>query len=740
MLNCTLRERWAVGLIVLAGMLGVCTPGHAQSVLNFQNAWTNTNNPLPVGNYATRVISGNAGSSAAIIAPGSGNAEVTLALLGQAIDNLDATVDSFNLVIQSTQQFQTNAASLVTIPTHINGNFTFPAGASGISSLNYNVTVLNNLNVATGLDVNQTINRTAAQGNLAVNAYNGPSMNLAAGTYNIRATLTLTGTGDPAPAGDGSQVLTDFFTNGPDGLITSFSAVPGGLGDSRSFINAPAARTKFGVDGSGVLVGIVEPGHAYTTHTSLAGRVVTVIGPAGVPAGATSLDSEHTLAVAGIIGSADANVAQAGVAPGVNIQSAAYTSYNGATSSARFRNATTALINAGATVINMSASTDISNPGADASSDGAWIDGQVNANPNLVFVKSSGNAEPLAGNSITAPGQAFNILTVGALNQNFTQRAAFSSYSHDGEPIKPDIVAPGEYILAPNSINTNGDGQVNDFSRGFLGEDYHRAGATTSDVTGTSFAAPHVAGVIALMQEYQMDNNGTHDADHRVLKAVLLNEANRTVTHNGGGAWAQAKTGSSSGQNLIVTRSLDTELGAGAADAMAALDLYSRTEARAADNNAQAHFNLTPVEEDRWWDLETVAANGTVNYLLSDDIDAHSMRATLTWDHNGAILPELELRLFHEGSDDFNVVGYDMANPDEDVLIAQTMNAGENVKLLEFYLPEYGPSENPGFYLQVLNNSATSTMYGLAFLAPEPGSLILLIACASAALCRRRAA
>jgi len=99
----------------------------------------------------------------------------------------------------------------------------------------------------------------------------------------------------------------------------------------------------------------------------------------------------------------------------------------------------------------------------------------------IVFVKSAGNQW---GGDITCPGSAFNIITVGASDDHGTVTtsddtvADFSSHgpTEDGRP-GLDIVARGVNIIMPA-----------------LGGGY-------ASSNGTSFAAPHVAGLAALILE-----------------------------------------------------------------------------------------------------------------------------------------------------------------------------------------------------------------------------------------------
>jgi hypothetical protein len=143
--------------------------------------------------------------------------------------------------------------------------------------------------------------------------------------------------------------------------------------------------------------------------------------------------------------------------------------------------------------------------------------------------------------SITPPGTAKNCLTVGASENNrsnFTlsyQQAfgypvdpiasdqmaddpdgivAFSSRgpTTDGR-IKPDVVAPGSYILSARSRATN--------SGGWARSDdplYYYIG-------GTSMATPLVAGCAALVREFLAQQHGLTNPSAALVKAMLINGA-----------------------------------------------------------------------------------------------------------------------------------------------------------------------------------------------------------------------
>lgn len=120
---------------------------------------------------------------------------------------------------------------------------------------------------------------------------------------------------------------------------------------------------------------------------------------------------------------------------------------------------------------------------------------------------AAGNVQPPATSCTTVdtPGNAYNILSVA----NWSVRGTISLSSCRGPTIglryKPDLAAPGTNITAPNY---NWEASV----------DY----ATYS---GTSMAAPHVAGSAALLRQAGVTNP-------LALKAVLLNTTDNTGWQN----------------------------------------------------------------------------------------------------------------------------------------------------------------------------------------------------------------
>ncbi|MEV7797326.1 S8 family serine peptidase [Streptomyces sp. NPDC087512] len=132
----------------------------------------------------------------------------------------------------------------------------------------------------------------------------------------------------------------------------------------------------------------------------------------------------------------------------------------------------------------------------------------------VLFVASAGNDG--GSGTVGAPGTADAALTVGAVGRD-DALAGFSSRGprEGGHAVKPDVTAPGVGIVAARAAGT---------STGTP------AGVRYTALSGTSMAAPHVAGAAALLAQAHPDWDGAR------LKAALMSSAKPVA---GQGAYEQ---------------------------------------------------------------------------------------------------------------------------------------------------------------------------------------------------------
>ncbi|WP_330345427.1 S8 family serine peptidase [Streptomyces longwoodensis] len=133
----------------------------------------------------------------------------------------------------------------------------------------------------------------------------------------------------------------------------------------------------------------------------------------------------------------------------------------------------------------------------------------LSAETGALFVVAAGNTG--TPSSIGSPGAADAALTVGAVD-SADRPAPFTSAGprHGDNALKPDLSAPGVDILAARSRLTDGSGPY-------------------TTLSGTSMAAPHVAGVAALLAEQHPDWSGARLKDALMSTSAPLDAPAYTV-------------------------------------------------------------------------------------------------------------------------------------------------------------------------------------------------------------------
>ena len=259
-----------------------------------------------------------------------------------------------------------------------------------------------------------------------------------------------------------------------------------------------------------------------------------------------------------------------------------------------------------------------------------------------VFVFSAGNSGP-ATNTVGGPATSYNVISVAALGsdtdaQPFNTVSSFSSRGRQnvfiptvsaisptgttivGGRIRIDIAAPGQNLtLAYYGGATGGNtGNTADGGSNFY----------SSNVAGTSFSAPTVAGGATLLVDVARQLSLANGTDGRVVKAVLMNSADKTS------GWTNNQTLSNG--VIRTTQAVDETVGTGRMNLAAAYQYYGNATSTRG-NTTVSPTNAVSVM-DRGYDLATAiqGANlpaSTNDYKLASIASGtgSSLTVTLTW-------------------------------------------------------------------------------------------------------------
>jgi serine protease AprX len=242
-------------------------------------------------------------------------------------------------------------------------------------------------------------------------------------------------------------------------------------------IRAHYTRNTIGLMGTGVKVGQIESSNPDKEDLELAHLTITT----NDSLLAYSPDVHATRVAIILAGKSN------GVAPDVSYFSTR------ATNEAEFYSGMEWLADQGVNVTNMSAGLSASTSCGYYTSMDKWVD-HLAMNHSMHFVKSAGNQT--CGLYITTPGMAYNGVTVGAIHKNTEPDTGepywaddqfadnYSSWAQHEAGHKPNVTAPGT-------------------------TDWLNADRTALDA-GTSYSAPHVAGVVDARWSYYIVNNSRY--------------------------------------------------------------------------------------------------------------------------------------------------------------------------------------------------------------------------------------
>lgn len=265
---------------------------------------------------------------------------------------------------------------------------------------------------------------------------------------------------------------------------------------STGTIGVPAFRLQTKMTGKGIIVAVIDS-EVSITHPSLKGRIVQKENYTKEPWGNPG---SHGTAVAGII--ASNNKRYMGVAPEATIYNYKVLAARKSLNSDDFGGslAIQQALEDGAHIANCSWGTGKAGNGTSREAracNEAWTLG-------MTIVKSAGNKGPKA-KTLTSPADADGIIVVGSTDQKGSSVQTYSSRGPTPKgKVRPHLVAPG---------GTRSKGLTSCLTGGGFG----------NCGNGTSYAAPHIAGVLALL--IQQNTELTPD-DQRDLLLTLCSVFN----------------------------------------------------------------------------------------------------------------------------------------------------------------------------------------------------------------------
>ncbi|MEU9147087.1 S8 family serine peptidase [Streptomyces sp. NPDC048349] len=262
-------------------------------------------------------------------------------------------------------------------------------------------------------------------------------------------------------------------------------------------VNAPAAWAA-GYDGKGTKVAVLDTG-TDLGHPDLEGRVVA---SKNFTDSDTNTDRQghgtHTISTVGGSG-AESGGAKKGVAPGAGLLSGKVLDDAGHGLDSWIIAGMEWAVASKADVVSMS----LGDPSRTACDDPLAAAAERLSQQGPLFVVAAGNSGP-GNNTVSSPGCAAGVLTVGAVDRDDTT-AVFSSRGPAGlrHALKPEIAAPGVGISAAAAGG--------------------RGVYAYQGMSGTSMATPHVAGAAAIVKQRHPDWSAQQ------IKAALVGSADTAV-------------------------------------------------------------------------------------------------------------------------------------------------------------------------------------------------------------------
>jgi T5SS/PEP-CTERM-associated repeat protein len=356
--------------------------------------------------------------------------------------------------------------------------------------------------------------------------------------------------------------------------------------------------------------------------------------------------------------------------------------------------------------------------------DSILFEGNQTRGSTMVF--SAGNSS--GANTIGSPATGFNAIVVGALGEFATDAAGTATYN---VATTFSSRGPIQYRQPTSDTDFSGTSLGNIRARvDIAAPGFQMRLATTGSATsysnwaGTSFAAPTVAGGIALMADYAWTELSPSDAqfavDGRVIRSVLINSADKTSGWNNDQAW--------NGTFWSTSQALDYATGGGRMN----LDQTFNQYANLAGNTITQLINPPGTGPHAvlptGWARETInrpnsAVESSIDFLIGGVLAKNTeLNTTLTWFVNGA-----------EGTSNPAVLGFhnlDLevwltdASGQPQTRIAVSTADHNNVEHLSFLVPESGqylirvlrPTDANGGTYYSFSGDTTDDDFGVAWM------------------------
>ncbi|MEI6240749.1 MAG: S8 family serine peptidase [Planctomycetia bacterium] len=369
------------------------------------------------------------------------------------------------------------------------------------------------------------------------------------------------------------------------------------------------------------------------------------------------------------------------------------------------------------------------------------LDALAFQNPNVTFVAAAGNGDV---DPVSAPGDIYNGITVGSVGgtsfrtpSDFSSRGAVDFYNPatnttlTGVRAAVDIAAAGEQgFLAAYLGPTGGLGPFPQYTQNPSPTDLF-----FTNMDGTSFASPTVAGGVALMKDAAKSISFVPDTalDSRVVKAVLMATSARTDGWN-------------NGQSLVngvvrTTQALDWATGAGALDLTTAGFTYVNGATMDVSGTGGGSIG------SNGWDLGALGVGSHADYMFSATLAASTeLQVALDWFANGTFTNATDTGTRNAFAN-LDLQVWSVINGVFDTLVAESASLYNNAEFLRFALPAgglYGLRVMlPSMVYDMGSTPVTTETYGLAWktvIVPEPSAAAIAacgIAIAVAAASRR---